>query len=61
MVRLVNLKSSFDTLNEPEQDAKSQDECSYPKRVPLHPVSAVMPPLREVVRCCLVISLFEDH
>lgn len=61
MIRLVYLKSSFDRLDEPEEDCEGKNEHSYPERVPLHPVSAIMPPLAKCARGRLIVSLFEDH
>ena len=61
MICLVNLKSSFDRLDEPEEYSESQNEHSYPERIPLHPVPSIMPPLGKCARPCLIISLLEDH
>lgn len=61
MIRLVDLKSSFDRLDEPEKDSKGQNEHSYPERIPLHAIPAIMPPLGKCARGRLIIGLLQNH
>lgn len=56
MISLVNLKSSFDRLYEPKEDGESQNQHRYPERVPLHPITTIMPPLTKSAGSRLVKS-----
>jgi hypothetical protein len=46
MVGFVHLQSPFKALNNTEENCKTQDQDSDPKRIPLDLVPAIVPELR---------------
>lgn len=57
---LVGLQGSFDRLDNAEEDREDQHRDRDPERVPLRPLTSIIPPLRECTGFCLVKYLFEN-
>ncbi|KAK6844334.1 hypothetical protein PG995_014444 [Apiospora arundinis] len=60
-VSLIHLKRTLHALHQAQEGSQDQDQDGYPKRVPLYPVTPVVPPLGDGPRRRIVVGLLQDH